>query len=373
MRKEDETMDFFKKYTCNTIGAGGNQLLFGAAQPVTGRVFYKISHGGAFDYAFAFANKVDSTYSDGSLCHCNVPGGSWTIHSAQVGKCAALDWHGEAVCPEVELVDVKPLTFAGAAGKTVQPEEEFCTDEVAMRFKAGEYLCLEMTVSGEGLPYHEESILPVFRAEGEDWAHDKRLPLPSMVGCTREAKLRVGFWGDSITQGIGTQHNAYAHWNAHVMQALGEEYACWNLGIGFGRAADAASDGAWMRRAKKNDVVVVCFGVNDIMQGKDEEVIKQNLRDIVDKLHTAGVKVVLQTVPPFDYQGEQIGKWQRINEVIRGELAGKVEVMFDAADVLKKSAEEPHCSKWGGHPDAVGCKAWADALAPVLKDYLNKL
>ena len=363
-------MEYFEKYTSNTIAAGGNQLYFEAQQPRTCRVFYKITVGGTYDYALLFSNIMDSTYADGSVSHKNLICEPWIIHSASIARCAELNWRGEEVCEAVQLVDKKSLTFGGNVEKHVAPGEFFASDEVEMTFAAGEYICLEMTVSGKKLPYHEESILPIFVNENGEWKYDKRMPLPGMVGCARKVDKKVGFFGDSITQGIGTEPNAYAHWNAVAANALGEKYACCNLGIGYGRANDAASDGAWMYKAKQNDWVVVCFGVNDIFQIQDEDQIKKDLMTIVKTLKGNGVKVLVQTVPPFDYEGEKIGIWQNVNAYIFEEIAKVADAVFDAAKVLALSAEETHKAKYGGHPDAAGCRIWGEALAPVLKNLL---
>lgn len=366
-------MKYFEQYSSNTIAAGGNQLYFAAQEKRTCRVFYKITESGTYGYALLFSNIMDSTYADGSVSHKNLICEPWKIHCASIARCKALDWHGEAVCPKVVAEEEKQLFFDGKAEKCVMPGEFFASDEVEMEFEAGEYLCLEMTVTGEKLPYHEESILPIFVKDGEEWKFDKHMPLPGMIGCTRKAKKKIGFFGDSITQGIGTEQNAYAHWNAVVTERLGGEYACWNLGIGYGRANDAASDGAWMYKAKHNDVIVVCFGVNDILQGQSEEQIKKDLMTIVKSLKGYGVKVIVQTVPPFDYEGEKIGIWQHVNAFIFEEIAKEADLIFDAAAVLKKSDEEPHKAKYGGHPDAEGCKVWGEALAPVVKDFMERI
>lgn len=364
-------MRFFDEFTANTLAGSGNQLWFSAAQPRTCRVFYRINVGGEYDYSLLFSNIMDSTYADGTQSHKNLICDSWTIHSAFVGRCASFVWQGEEWLRDYENVPLTPLTFDGKPTRIVAPGEFFASDPLRLRFAAGEYLVLEMTVSGSKIPYHEESLLPIFCKTDAGWQYDKRMPLPGMVGCRRPVRCRVGFLGDSITQGIGTALNSYDHWNARIAQSLDSDVACWNLGIGYGRANDAASDGAWLYKAKHNDVVVVCFGVNDILQNQSEMQIKRDLADIVSALKASGVKVVLQTVPPFDYRGEQIGIWQRINDFVRGELAQQADLFFDAAQLLGDGENRMHIARYGGHPDETGCAVWADALTPVLKGFLK--
>lgn len=363
-------MKYFDQYRSNTLGGSGNQYYFGTAGQIeTGRVYYRITAGGKYNYSILFSNIIDSTYSDGTFSHKNLICDSWELIGARIGHCS------EVPMPEQEAPEVsgwKVLTFGGSASVEVQPGGFFASDGVETEFAAGEYLCLETTFRGDMIPCHPESILPVFRKTENGWVPSKSLPVASMVGCDRPVKSRIGYLGDSITQGCGTPVNGYAHWNAVVSQMLGNDYAFWNLGIGFGRANDAATDGAWLFRAKQNDLVVVCYGVNDIFRIGSAEQTKKDLKEIVDKLHAAGVKVMVQTVPPFDYGEEQAVIWREINRYILEELSSQVEAVFDVVPVLGRE-DCPEMAKYGGHPDSVGCKAWAEALYPVLKATAEKL
>lgn len=374
-------MRYFEEFHSNTCGGSGNQFFFGTGGKVeTGRVYYQITHGGNYRYSLLFSNVMDSTYSDGSISHCNLICDSWELLETKVGKCSHLDMnvmldriqrHAESGQPEPEfdlpVTQWQRLTFDGKTSKTVRPGEFFSSDPVELEFEAGEYLCLETTFRGEQIPCHVESILPVFRKGERGWVYSKFLPVASMVGCDRPVKKRIGYLGDSITQGCGTEVDSYTHWNAVVSRLMGDDYAYWNLGIGFGRGQDGASDGAWLFRAKQNDIVVVCFGVNDIFQIGSAEQTKKDLTVIVEKLKAAGCKVLLQTVPPFDY-GENPRKiWEDINSFIHETLSEKADRIFDTVPVLGQT-DKPHMAKYGGHPDAAGCAAWAEALYPVLKE-----
>ena len=366
-------MTYFEQYTSNTYAGSGNQLCFRMSEGEVriGRVLYRVAVGGAYRYSLLFSNTVDSTFADGSLCRCNLVCDAWHIHGARVGKCKRIDatrsladWtmsdagDGDA---DVVVGEFCELTFDGQRQKQVAPGETFASDAVMLNFEAGEYLCLEMTFSGGMMPYHEESLLPIFVKNENGWTYARQMPLPSMIGCDRPVRSRVGYLGDSITQGIGTPYNSYTHWNAVLSERLGAENAYWNLGIGYGRASDAASDGAWMHKAKQNDTVFVCYGVNDILQGRSEQQIKDDLAAIVDILKRAGKRVILQTVPPFDYTGDRIGKWERINAYIKTVLATHVDAVFDNLPILGQE-DAPHMARYGGHPNARGCARWAKAL-----------
>ncbi|MBQ3141238.1 MAG: SGNH/GDSL hydrolase family protein, partial [Clostridia bacterium] len=347
-------MKYFTQFTSNTCAAGGNQHFF-TMQPDeirTGRVFYRIAVGGEYRYSLLFSNVIDSTFSNGAVSHKNLICDEWELCSARIGRCAGLA-AGEAVKQtdpgQIAVDGWKTLTFDGAPTKTVMPGAFFCSDPVSFAAQKDEYLCVELTFSGSMLPYHEESILPIYIKEGDGWRYDKKMPLPSMIGCDRPVAARIAYLGDSITQGCGTELNAYEHWNAVLSRKLDEKYACWNLGLGYGRANDAASDGAWLFKARQNDLVVVCYGVNDIFQGMGEVQIKKDLTYIVEALKKAGARVVLQTVPPFDYSGDYVGLWQRVNEFIKTELSQKADLIFDVVPVLGRE-EAPHLARYCGHP-----------------------
>lgn len=365
-------MKYFDVFSSNTYAGSGNQLYFDteSGKISTGRIFYKISVGGEYNYSILFSNILDSTYSDGSISQKNMICDSWTIHSARLGKCKYFDLSkeiSELVMSDNEkktdivVSDFKDIYFNGQKTKEVMPGEFFASDKVKLEYKKGEYLCLEITFSGTKIPYHEETVLPVFIKENGEWKYSKYMPFAGMIGCDRKVEGKIAYLGDSITQGIGPKANSYLHWNAVLSEKIGDKYSYWNLGIGYGRANDAASNGAWLYKAKQCDIVFVCFGVNDISKGQTEEQIKADLNYIVEVLKKEGKKVIIQTIPPFNYEGETIEKWHRINLYIMTVLKEKVELVFDAVKYLGEE-NRLEKAKYGGHPNEEGCKLWAEAL-----------
>lgn len=369
-------MKFFETHTSNTIGGSANQFIFDTeGETFTGRVFYKIRTGGAFPYSFLFSNIIDSTYSFGEVTAKNYVCNSWEFVSAKLTTVSSNFFESYAIDTAAALMDrmtdFTDITFGGSKSKTVSPGEFFCSDEIVLDIENGDYLCLEISVKGGEIPWHPESQLPIYSKTENGWEYNKKIPLPGMVGVNRNVSKRLAFFGDSITQGIGPGQNTYAHWSALIADSLPDTVACWNIGIGYGRASDAASCGAWMFKAKQNDYVIVCYGVNDINKGHTPEQIKQDFEIIIDKLHAAGIKVLLLTVPPYYYENGRLEIWQEVNDYIRNTLAEKADAFFDIVPYLVDSESPYGASLYGGHPNAEGSKIWAEALLPTVKEFLE--
>ncbi len=336
-------------FVSNTTASGANQFFF-ACSPDTVhicRVFYRVKKAGRYPYSLLFSNRLDSTYADGKMGWANLSCEPWIIHSLRLAPC---DGVTEAALPFVTV----------AENTTVQ--DSFRTAPVEL--EADCYLCIEMTFSGTMLPYHEETLLPILQKTSEGWVPTKRMPLPGQIGVCREVKTCIGYVGDSITQGIGTPVDSYAHWNALLSDKLGNSYAFWNLGIGYARAHDLASGGVWMEKAMKNDLLVVCLGANDLLQNYPEEQIKKDLQWIVTSFKQAGKRIVLQAIPPFEYDDKQLAAWCRVNIYVREVLAPMADLYFDPAPVLTADGKTP---LYGGHPNEMGCALWADALFERMK------
>ena len=121
-----------------------------------------------------------------------------------------------------------------------------------------------------------------------------------------------------------------------------------------------------MFKARHNDAAVVCFGVNDIYKTRNALTLMADIRTIVETLKTSGQTVVLQTIPPFDYDEETRLIWERVNTFIREELAEKVDMLFDVVPILGTEGCLQR-AKFGGHPDVRGCEAWAEALLAAMQ------
>lgn len=349
--------NYFKNYVSNTLASTQNQLCFksdGTRQK--GRVHLKAFVSGELEYSLMFSDTINSTYAGGEVSLANETCGGWTIHSASV------------IIPSSDACNSEcsvQLTFNKKTEKQVSAGEVFASDPVVLNIDEGRDFIVEIEFSGEKLPYFEEAIVPIYRFENGEWVLNKQVPLPTMIGVARKVEKKIGFLGDSITEGIGVDCGSYAHWNAKIAEMTGDKYSYWNIGIGFARAADAASNGAWLSKAKEMDAVTICLGVNDIGRGYSTAEIKCNIETVVRILQDNKVRTILFTVPPFGYQGEGLEKWKSINSYIINELS-KITEVYDVVPVWGDKAPHEEVAIYGGHPNADGCLALA-------KDFIEKI
>ena len=350
-------------YVSNTLAGTSVQTYFKSDETIkTGRIYYKIFKGGSFNYSIMFSNTTDSTF--GAHSDCNLKCGEWKIHSLKAGTVSDCSMENAT----------EPQTFTdiyinGKREKTVLPGEVFYTDEFSFIAKKDGYLCLEIEFSGEIMPCHWEIWIPSFIKNGDLWETSFEVPIPSMIGIKRDVKHNIAYLGDSITQGIGADKNSYLNWSARLSELMGEENSYWNIGIGCARANDAATNGVWLKKALMCDTVFICLGVNDILNNMSANEIINNIEKTVRILKGQGKKVIIQSVPPFDYKDEKKEIWLKINSYIKNNISKETDGYFDCAKVLSKSDDEPEKTVYGGHPNNEGGKAWADALY----DYVKKI
>jgi len=276
------------------------------------------------------------------------------------------------------------VRFGGERIKLVSPGEEFLSDEAELTLPEGHDLAFSWTVTRlqetPAIPYARESILAAYSRWGggaaqqsaDGFAIDFNAPaaLPGMFLRRAPSEKLIAFLGDSITQGYGTGEGREASWVAQVVKRLPAGYNALNLGSGWARVYDAASDGAWLRRAKAADEVTVCLGTNDLGTcGKGASEIIGDLSRTVQTLKAANqaMRVMLFTLPPFDFEGEQLAGWRQVNEWILGGGAPGADV-FDPASVLGRPAPGQHRTReeyrfaLDAHPNARAGEALARAF-----------
>ncbi len=356
----------FHRYVSNTpVGTGTNFILeTGAPHPIRARAFLRPEVCGTFRWRLFWVNSVNSTFADGAVAFRNKSGGSWEIRSVRMAVCT-----GEAGTDE--LTDFVPVTFDGSRTRSVSPDERFWSDEFVFTVPEGARIVYDCELYGDGVPCTPDSRVTAFLDEGDGYKTEDscRCPLPALFGCDRPVKKTVAFLGDSITQGCGTGRDQYESWCARIAAMLAPDYAVWNLGLGWGRAADALTDESWLYKAKQADIVVLTLGVNDLLHGAYHEghpstagEVVAALDALIVRLQSAGCTVILSTLPPFSFSPEGEKEWRAVELAIRPLAALHGCRVYDIESSLDATLTLGNVFPFGAHPDGRGGEAAAEAF-----------
>lgn len=366
-------MKYFEKYVSNTLAGSAVQSWFSpedSEKEYTGRAFFKVFCGGKLNYSFLFSNMTDGSYKYKSNNGPNDPCGEWEI--VEMGAAVVKpdgDTTGKECFINADIPEMLQVTFGGCDGKKVKPGEFFTTDEIELDADKDDFVCLEITFKGKKIANVDQNLIPTYIHDGEKWVYDMNMPLPTMLGCERSVKTKIGFLGDSITNGLGTTFNGYAHWVAKIGEAIGVDYSVWNLGIGCAKGEDAATDGSWLFKAKQCDFVNVCLGVNDIFISDEPNAdeIKGYITNVVGLLRKAGVRVGIMTPFPFGWADKKLEAWNEICRYIREELSKECEYCFVTSDYVGYP-DKPQTPKYSGHPNDEGCSVLADGFMRFISE-----
>ena len=369
----------FTKYVSNVpLGSGTNYILESReARRYRVRAYFRPIMSGEFNWRIYYMNSVNSTFAGGTTAWRNRSGGRIRLLSAYLadgGEIDVREFIDGSLEPEM-LEGARRITFDGAESCEIAPDAELWSDELRLNVPEGHYLAFEWTLEGDAIPCTPDHPAAVFVDRGEGFAagDSPNAPLPAMFGCERPYVKRLAFLGDSITQGCQTGRNRYEMWVARISAML-PEYAVWNLGLGYARAADAATDACWLKKAKQNDVVVVTLGVNDLLHGSYErgrpstagELIA-DITKIVAALQSTGVDVILSLLPPFDFSDAQKLEWRAVNLAIP-ELARLYGCkVYNFMSPLEAGGILECRPKYGAHPNGDGGRAAADEFRRAFK------
>jgi lysophospholipase L1-like esterase len=364
-----------------TLGIPGNELLMAAAPTTsTYRTYVKPRVTGTWRWAFYMSNATDSTFGPGAP-HPNMPGGSWRIEAAYFADAGPAPGSAGAVVAGTQV----SVTFAGNPSRTVDPGERFWSDPVEIDVPDGHLLAFTWAVSslaaGPVLPFTSAPFVTSYQAIGQNIpaqessagfnASTDPLVAPPLFAYDRPVQSRLCFLGDSITQGIGSTRDSYGFWVADIADGLGPDAGVWNLGSGWARAADAASDGYWLAKTDRCTEVAVILGVNDILNSmRTSDQLLGDLGTIMGtiKARHPSTRVILFTVPTFNLTGQAYTTWAAVNDAIRTAPPAGADLVFDIAAVQSQPAPndgkvKPEYMTGGdAHPNNVASAAIASAF-----------
>jgi hypothetical protein len=351
----------FKKYVSNTSAPTGTS--FNESRGVRYqryRSFIKPLMYGTYNWRVYYMNQINSTFSDGSVSYRNKDGGEFKILSAKMFVASEIDG---AVSPRGEVT----VTFDGKKERDVSVNERFWSDEFSFTVSEGEFFVWEWELYGDLIPYNVEPLISSFIYEDGEWKLTEA-PCPAFFGIERPVKKTVAFMGDSITAGCGTPRDKYEMWVARIAEMIKDDYASWNLGLGYGRCADCATLDCWLEKGLNADIVTLAYGVNDLCKGpyalgrwsSAGELLK-NIETIVKELTRHGKEVILFSIPPFRFQGEQAYEWKCVNLALP-ELAKIYGCRYCNIDSALDSEMWKCDYIYGDHPNSEGCARVAEVF-----------
>jgi acyl-CoA thioesterase-1 len=190
------------------------------------------------------------------------------------------------------------------------------------------------------------------------------LPAPA-----RAAERVVVALGDSLTAGLGVA--AEEAWPALIDARLRREgypYRVVNAGVSGDTTAGGLRRVDWVLRSRP-EVAVVALGANDGLRGLPTDAMEANLLGIVERLRTAGVRVLVagMQVPP-NYGAAYARAFQDVfQDVARRTGAALMPFLLDGV------AADPRLNLPDGiHPNAAGHRAIAEHVWPHLVALLTR-
>jgi hypothetical protein len=376
---------FWGGYVSATTTGIPNNKIINAEGPfeTTYRTFFRPNEFGNFSWKFWHSNSIDSQAEEGSTLPINSAGGNWCI------KAAYLADGGISVDGSVVEGTKVQITYGGSEVKNVSKGEKFWSDPVSFNIPNGHYMVFSWTIStiltGSSVPMTFSFMHSCYSKNGNYSSQEGNLGFnevndciisPNLIAYQKNVNKVIGFLGDSITQGFTTTKNLYRFWVAEVAKTIGSSYSIWNVGSGWAKACEAAKDGEWLFKLKQCNDIVIMLGVNDIRVGRTAVQIIEDLITIVQKLkdNSPKCRIILNTIPPFDFEGTQKTIWYDVNKVIRNNPPNGVDWVFDMAAVLSQPApnenmiKKEYCAE-DPHPSDAGHSKMGEAFS---KFYLEK-
>jgi lysophospholipase L1-like esterase len=370
------------------------------------------THGWVGTWAMAAAGRADNHCADCSIrnvVHTSIAGTRIRIRLANTFGTAPLRVaHTTVALPAVpSTAQVAPgtlrqVTFAGRREVTIPVGDSVVSDPVALDVPADHDLLVTTFTPGYATPmtFHPGAQQNSFFTRGPDAADAvSAAALPERtqawhfltevdVSGTPAAAAVVTF-GDSITDGYASQVDVDHRWpnflaGRLLRQPPGRQVGVLNTGIGGNRVL--LDGGDWFGPSAlsrfQRDVldrtgvrsVIILEGINDIQQTPhqlDAAQITAGLRQLVDRAHAKGLRVIGGTLTPFEgwytYDAQEEAAREAVNSWIRTSGAFDGIADFDAA---VRDPADPHRMLPGYdcgdhlHPNDLGYAAMADAVNP---------
>ncbi|WP_328657630.1 SGNH/GDSL hydrolase family protein [Streptomyces sp. NBC_00334] len=271
---------------------------------------------------------------------------------------------------------MRRLTFRGSPRVIIPAGGQVMSDaaRIVVPYGADVLVTTYSPVPSGPVTHHPQARQTSYLADGDRTAdvaaaaYTTRTPywryLTALDVLSHEAEGTVVAFGDSITDGFGSQTGANHRWTDVLAERLHDaagdgrdapRYGVVNEGISgnrilTGRTGRPADNPSALNRFERDVLqrtnvraVVIVLGVNDILHSPelaDRDAVLTGLRTLVDRAHGRGLKVVGATIMPFGgyhaYTKARETMRQEINEEIR---SGR---LFDAVVDFDQALRDPY-------------------------------
>ncbi len=294
---------------------------------------------------------------------------------------------------EIAVGTDRPVTFSGKAAFSIPPGAVMVSDAVELPVPALAELAVSVYVPEDSGPLtrHGLSLRPTYVSKDGDFTSSSAIPDATImqgwswlseidVLASGKASALVTF-GDSITDGARSTPETDHSWPYILAQRLAANKGTANVGLanegiaGNRVLVDGVGTNA-LGRFDRDAISVagvkwltVLEGINDIGRGAKADDVISGLRQMIERAHTHGIRVIGCTITPFEdanYYTEQ-GEQARaaVNQWIRDGKAFDAVVDFDAATRDTANAKKIRAEFDSGdhlHPNDAGYKAMAEAV-----------
>src|SRR3954468_13228185 len=305
-----------------------------------------------------------------------------------------------AVVPETQTA----VTFGGHATVRISPGSDVVSDPVQLPVTDGDNLAVSIYLPGAtpNASYHSNGKQTSYLTAANGGNRAGQVDASGFTNTTSwwfldavsvEANETVGSvvaLGDSITDGANITSNTNHRWPDYLAARLSGQYGVRgvvNEGISGNSVLKdyncCGGNPSGLSRLDRDVIshdgvrtVIVALGINDIGNYPNESVvvddITDGMRQLADRLHRAGLKVIQATLTPFAvatlpgyYSVEKDAKRMRINGFIRSApyWDGIVDFEKALADPANPLQMLPAYDSGDHlHPNDTGMKALADAV-----------
>ncbi|MFJ1461697.1 GDSL-type esterase/lipase family protein [Nocardia sp. N2S4-5] len=314
----------------------------------------------------------------------------------------------------IDPASLRPVTFGGQSSATVAPGAELISDPIPLSFNAFEPLAISVYVPGLSAPATENIVGLSTSYYGPPGSGDHAAdPTGAPLSLRTTSVLFAGgidvlaapehssvvAMGDSISTGYagatffeGPQDSSivdrnlrYTDFLQHRLDAAGIPLTVLNSSIWGNRVVrnqTIPQTGPGASARLQHDVietagvsdVIIASGTNDLAfpPTQNPEQLAAAYTEIIGRLHAAGIRVHLATIPPsvrsfiaggLAPDAEPVR--QRVNDWIRGQQLSDTVIDFDAVlrDPSDPGAQRPDLvSPTLVHPNPQGHRALADAI-----------